>query len=192
MTLDLGPGLVRLAQVIEDEQIGVVARRGLLEAAARLAQQGGQPLLQSRQGGRVDLDLALERGRGVLMLGVVLAVTLALGPVQAPAASVTIDRIVAHTELSAEPFAATRQAYGEKLSLPDYYRPNFNAAELGQAIDDGRYEEELAGVYDECGRYGINGVPTFIIGRYMVVGAQPYDVLERALTLAEQEEAAAS
>ncbi len=62
-------------------------------------------------------------------------------------------------------------------------------AELSGALDDGRYEEELAAVYDECGRYGISGVPTFIIGRYMVVGAQPYDVLERALTLAEEEEA---
>jgi predicted DsbA family dithiol-disulfide isomerase len=65
-----------------------------------------------------------------------------------------------------------------------------DAAELEQALNDGRYEPEMASVYDECGQYGINGVPTFIIGRYMVVGAQPYEMLERALTLAEQEEAA--
>jgi predicted DsbA family dithiol-disulfide isomerase len=64
-------------------------------------------------------------------------------------------------------------------------------SELSQALDDGRYDDELAGVYDECGRYGINGVPTFIIGRYMVVGAQPYEVLERALNLAEEEDKAA-
>ncbi len=65
-----------------------------------------------------------------------------------------------------------------------------DAAALAQAIDDRRYEPELAGVYDECNRYGITGVPTFIIGRYMVVGAQPYEMLERALDLAEQEERA--
>jgi len=47
----------------------------------------------------------------------------------------TIDRIVAHTGLSAEPFAGTRQAYAEKLSLPDYYRPNFNAAELDDIVE---------------------------------------------------------
>src|SRR5689334_22699025 len=67
-----------------------------------------------------------------------------------------------------------------------------DVAELAQALDDRRYEDELAGVYDECGQYGITGVPTFIIGRYMVVGAQPYEVLERALTLASEEEAKAS
>ena len=39
-------------------------------------------------------------------------------------------------------------------------------------------------------RLGISGVPTFIIGRYMVVGAQPYEMLERALELAKQQEEA--
>src|SRR5215469_178543 len=47
----------------------------------------------------------------------------------------TIDRIVAHTGLSAEPFAGTRQAYAEKLSLPDYYRPNFTPAELDDIVE---------------------------------------------------------
>ncbi|MBV8434049.1 MAG: sulfotransferase [Candidatus Eremiobacteraeota bacterium] len=47
----------------------------------------------------------------------------------------TIDRIVSHIELPTEPFAATRAAYAEKLSLPDYYRPNFDAAELGDIVD---------------------------------------------------------
>jgi len=47
----------------------------------------------------------------------------------------TIDRIVAHTQLSAEPFASTRQAYAEKLSPPDYYRPNFSAAELDDIVE---------------------------------------------------------
>jgi predicted DsbA family dithiol-disulfide isomerase len=63
-----------------------------------------------------------------------------------------------------------------------------DVAELEKAMDDRRYESELAAVYDDCSRYGINGVPTFIIGRYMVVGAQPYEMLERALKLAEDEE----
>lgn len=67
-----------------------------------------------------------------------------------------------------------------------------DAEELAKALDDGRYEAEMAAVYDECGQYGINGVPTFIIGRYMVVGAQPYEMLERALNLAEQEAEAPS
>jgi hypothetical protein len=30
------------------------------------------------------------------------------------------------------------------------------------------------------GAYGITGVPTFVAGRYGVVGAQPYEVLEQS------------
>jgi hypothetical protein len=47
----------------------------------------------------------------------------------------TIDRIIAHTGLAPEPFAATRAAYTEKLSLPDYYKPKFDAQELADIVD---------------------------------------------------------
>ncbi|HLX25589.1 MAG TPA: sulfotransferase [Candidatus Cybelea sp.] len=47
----------------------------------------------------------------------------------------TIDRIVAHAQLAPETFASVRSAYAEKLSLPDYYRPNFNASELDDIVD---------------------------------------------------------
>ncbi len=42
----------------------------------------------------------------------------------------TIDRILAHAELSAEPFAATREAYDKKLTHPTYYKPEFTTAQL--------------------------------------------------------------
>jgi hypothetical protein len=42
----------------------------------------------------------------------------------------TIDRILAHTGLAPEGFAAAREAYGKKLSFPDYYKPVFSAGEL--------------------------------------------------------------
>ena len=64
---------------------------------------------------------------------------------------------------------------------------DLDVAELERALDEGRYEQELVGVYDEVARHGTNGVPTFIIGSYVIVGAQPYEVLERALSLAEQQ-----
>lgn len=80
---------------------------------------------------------------------------------------------------------------GQREVVLDVARESgLDTAELEKALDDGRYEPEMASVYDECRQHGINGVPTFIIGRYMVVGAQPYEMLERALTLAEQEEPA--
>lgn len=46
----------------------------------------------------------------------------------------TIDRILAHTGLPQEAFAAIRAKYISKLSLPDYYRPNFSAEERAEII----------------------------------------------------------
>jgi hypothetical protein len=46
----------------------------------------------------------------------------------------TIDRILAHTGLPLEPFAPTRTKYISKLSLPDYYRPNFTPEERTEII----------------------------------------------------------
>ncbi len=39
-------------------------------------------------------------------------------------------------------------------------------------------------------RYGITGVPTFVVGRHGVVGAQPYEVLEQLVREAASPEAA--
>ncbi|HZV76522.1 MAG TPA: sulfotransferase [Candidatus Babeliales bacterium] len=47
----------------------------------------------------------------------------------------TIDRILAHAELDAGSFAAMREAYGEKLSFPDYYKPSFDAQTLGAIVE---------------------------------------------------------
>jgi Sulfotransferase family len=46
----------------------------------------------------------------------------------------TIDRILAHTGLDAASFAATRTAYGQKLSFPDYYKPAFDAGVLDEIV----------------------------------------------------------
>jgi hypothetical protein len=46
----------------------------------------------------------------------------------------TIDRILAHTGLSAAAFAPVRAKYVSKLSLPDYYRPNFSVEERAEII----------------------------------------------------------
>jgi predicted DsbA family dithiol-disulfide isomerase len=47
-----------------------------------------------------------------------------------------------------------------------------------QAVDDD---------WEYARRAGVTGVPTFIAGHYKVVGAQPYDVLERLLEAARGE-----
>jgi len=46
----------------------------------------------------------------------------------------TIDRIIAHAELNPDTFAATREAYGQKLSFPDYYKPKFDAEQMASIV----------------------------------------------------------
>jgi len=47
----------------------------------------------------------------------------------------TIDRIIAHAELDPAKFTAVRETYTQKLSLPDYYKPKFNADELNDIVE---------------------------------------------------------
>lgn len=35
--------------------------------------------------------------------------------------------------------------------------------------------------WKRCATFGVNAVPTFLAGRYLMVGAQPYDQLERLI-----------
>lgn len=46
----------------------------------------------------------------------------------------TIDRILDHTGLSQDAFTPMRMKYISKLSLPDYYRPNFSVQERAEII----------------------------------------------------------
>jgi predicted DsbA family dithiol-disulfide isomerase len=62
-----------------------------------------------------------------------------------------------------------------------------DVAGLDAALDEGRYLPALEESQAEAHEYGINGTPSFIVGRYLVVGAQPTAVLDEALQLAAKE-----
>ncbi|WP_428266990.1 sulfotransferase [Haliangium sp.] len=47
----------------------------------------------------------------------------------------TIDGILAHAELDGGAFQAVRDQYANKLSLPDYYKPEFEARDLADVIE---------------------------------------------------------
>lgn len=51
---------------------------------------------------------------------------------------------------------------------------------LGAALEDARYEAELDTALEEARRYGIEGTPTFLFERYMLVGAAPLAEMRRA------------
>ena len=42
-----------------------------------------------------------------------------------------------------------------------------------------KYKDAVDEDWRRCAAYGVNAVPTFLAGRYLMVGAQPYDELKR-------------
>lgn len=58
---------------------------------------------------------------------------------------------------------------------------------LEEALDEGRYEDEIRRARSEASRYGVSGTPTFLFGRHKVVGAAPLDVMRRAWERARED-----
>jgi predicted DsbA family dithiol-disulfide isomerase len=52
------------------------------------------------------------------------------------------------------------------------------AEEARAVLAERRFQEAVDADWAKSHRYGVTGVPTFVAGRYGVVGAQPYEVLE--------------
>jgi predicted DsbA family dithiol-disulfide isomerase len=44
-----------------------------------------------------------------------------------------------------------------------------------------KYKDAVDEDWRRCATYGVNAVPTFLAGRYLMVGAQPYEELERLI-----------
>lgn len=67
-----------------------------------------------------------------------------------------------------------------------------DAAALNSALDEGKYRSRIEEGQHEGQRYGVTGTPTYIINnKYKVVGAQPLEVMRRALNeIAEREDSA--
>jgi len=42
-----------------------------------------------------------------------------------------------------------------------------------------KYKDAVDDDWRRCAAYGVNAVPTFLAGKYLMVGAQPYDELRR-------------
>lgn len=59
-----------------------------------------------------------------------------------------------------------------------------------ECLSDRTMKDLVHSQIQEARGYGITGVPTFIIGKYMVVGAQPYSVLKQAFELGLEEDEA--
>jgi len=67
------------------------------------------------------------------------------------------------------------------------------AQQVGLSVDGARevlekrtFREAIDRDWELSRRYGVTGVPTFVVGRYGVVGAQPYEALEQLVRKAAQ------
>jgi predicted DsbA family dithiol-disulfide isomerase len=68
---------------------------------------------------------------------------------------------------------------------------------VGLSVDAARdvlekrtFEAAVDADWELSRRYGVTGVPTFVVGRYGVVGAQPYEALEELMQKATTQESA--
>jgi predicted DsbA family dithiol-disulfide isomerase len=53
------------------------------------------------------------------------------------------------------------------------------ADEAADALRSRSFKEAVDADWRRCAAIGVNAVPTFLAGRYLMVGAQPYEELER-------------
>jgi predicted DsbA family dithiol-disulfide isomerase len=86
-----------------------------------------------------------------------------------------------HDALFRAYFVAARNI-GDPEILVDIAQSVGLSAETARAVlAERRFEEAVDADWTKSHEYGVTGVPTFVAGRYGVVGAQPYAVLEELL-----------
>jgi predicted DsbA family dithiol-disulfide isomerase len=57
-----------------------------------------------------------------------------------------------------------------------------NAAEMQREVENEKYKSRVEDEVRRAYQIGVTGVPTYVINdRYAIVGAQPYDVFQKAL-----------
>lgn len=60
--------------------------------------------------------------------------------------------------------------------------------EARTVLDERRFRERVDRDWERSRRLGIRGVPAYVAGRYLVMGAQPYEVLEELVTRVRTEQ----
>ena len=56
-----------------------------------------------------------------------------------------------------------------------------DGADLAQTLQQGAHSQTVINQYREALQYGINGIPTFLIGNLMFTGAHPYPIFQQAM-----------
>ena len=56
-----------------------------------------------------------------------------------------------------------------------------DADEVERCLDEGRYTQAIKTQSEEAKRSGINGIPAYVVGGFLIEGVQPYQFFQRAV-----------
>jgi predicted DsbA family dithiol-disulfide isomerase len=74
------------------------------------------------------------------------------------------------------------QDLGELKVLEEVARAvGLDSAELRQRLEGNHYTETVMGQYQQALGYGIQGIPSFLVGNLLFTGAHPYPVFQAAM-----------
>jgi predicted DsbA family dithiol-disulfide isomerase len=62
-----------------------------------------------------------------------------------------------------------------------------DSEDLRNALADGRYRDRVQEQFEFARQAGVTGVPAYLAGRYLMVGAQPYEVFRQLIETAQSE-----
>jgi predicted DsbA family dithiol-disulfide isomerase len=63
-----------------------------------------------------------------------------------------------------------------------------DSADLQAALAEARYRERVNEQFEFARATGVTGVPAYVAGRYMMVGAQPYEVFRKLIESSQAED----
>ena len=53
--------------------------------------------------------------------------------------------------------------------------------DMGRSLEQGQHSQTVMAQYREALQYGINGIPTFLLGNLLFTGAHPYPIFKQAM-----------
>jgi predicted DsbA family dithiol-disulfide isomerase len=65
---------------------------------------------------------------------------------------------------------------------------SLESGDLRAALAEGRYRSRVEEQFEQARSMNITGVPAYVAGRYLMVGAQPYDFFRRLIETVRAEE----
>ncbi|PKB58081.1 MAG: hypothetical protein BZY83_08965 [SAR202 cluster bacterium Casp-Chloro-G2] len=75
-----------------------------------------------------------------------------------------------------------RQDLGELEVLHKVaHEVGLDADEMVTSLEEKTYAETVMGQYQEALKYGISGIPTFLVGNLLFTGAHPYNIFKSAM-----------